>query len=62
MDSHYDAFVKIKEDTPVDLIPSLCISCRETGETRIMTTKIPFFKGKLSPNFNVLQIFAKLKK
>lgn len=47
MSDQYEDFVKIKADTPVEQIESLCMSCKENGETRIMTTKIPFFKGKL---------------
>jgi hypothetical protein len=46
MSQGYGDFVKIKADTHVDVIKSLCMSCKEDGETRLMTTKIPFFKGK----------------
>ena len=47
MNEEYEGFVKIKSDTPVDTIKSLCMLCNENGETRLMTTKIPFFKGKV---------------
>lgn len=42
----YNGFVKISPDAPVQVIPSLCMSCKENGETRLLTTKIPFFKSK----------------
>lgn len=42
----YNGFVKIKADAPVDVIKSLCVSCHDQGETRLLTTRIPFFKGK----------------
>lgn len=42
----YDGFVKISPDAPVQVIKSLCVLCQGSGETRLLTTKIPFFKSK----------------
>ena len=44
-ETQYHGFVKIKADWPVDIIKSLWVECRENGETRLLTTRIPFFKG-----------------
>lgn len=37
-------YVDINPDAPVTEIESLCMSCHEKGVTRILMTKIPFFK------------------
>ncbi len=37
-------FVDINPDNPITEIESLCVNCEETGVTKIMMTKIPFFK------------------
>lgn len=37
-------FVNINPDNPVSEIESLCVNCEENGITRILLTKIPFFK------------------
>lgn len=37
-------FVNINPDNPVSEIESFCVNCEENGITRILLTKIPFFK------------------
>ncbi len=37
-------FVDINPDNPVTEIESFCVNCEESGTTRILFTKIPFFK------------------
>lgn len=37
-------YVDINPDAPVTEIESLCMNCHEKGTTRILMTKIPFFK------------------
>lgn len=37
-------YVNINPDAPVTEIESLCMNCQEKGTTRILMTKIPFFK------------------
>lgn len=37
-------FVNINPDNPVTEIESFCVNCEENGITRILLTKIPFFK------------------
>lgn len=37
-------FVNINPDNPVSEIESFCVNCEENGITRILMTKIPFFK------------------
>lgn len=37
-------FVDINPDNPITEIESLCMNCQETGITRLMPTKIPYFK------------------
>jgi len=37
-------FVDINPDNPVTEIESLCVNCHKNGITRILLTKIPFFK------------------
>jgi len=37
-------FVNINPDNPVTEIESFCVNCEDNGTTRILLTKIPFFK------------------
>jgi zinc finger protein len=37
-------FVDINPDNPVTEIESFCVSCHQNGVTRILMTKIPYFK------------------
>jgi len=37
-------FVDINPDNPVTEIESFCVNCQKNGITRILLTKIPFFK------------------
>jgi len=37
-------YVDINPDNPVSEIESFCVNCEENGVTRILLTKIPFFK------------------
>lgn len=37
-------FVDINPDNPVTEIESFCVACEKNGTTRILLTKIPFFK------------------
>jgi zinc finger protein len=37
-------FVDINPDNPITEIESLCVNCEKQGVTKIMMTKIPFFK------------------
>jgi zinc finger protein len=37
-------YVDINPDNPVTEVESLCMNCEKTGITKIMMTKIPFFK------------------
>lgn len=37
-------FVNINPDNPVSEIESYCVNCEDNGITRILLTKIPFFK------------------
>jgi zinc finger protein len=37
-------FVDIDPDNPVTEIESFCVSCEKNGITRILMTKIPYFK------------------
>lgn len=37
-------FVNINPDNPVSEIESFCVNCEDNGVTRILLTKIPFFK------------------
>lgn len=37
-------FIDIDPDNPVTEIESLCMNCQKNGVTRILLTKIPFFK------------------
>jgi zinc finger protein len=37
-------YIDINPDNPVSEIESLCMNCHQNGITRILLTKIPFFK------------------
>jgi hypothetical protein len=37
-------FVDINPDNPVTEVESFCVNCHKNGITRILLTKIPFFK------------------
>ncbi len=37
-------FIDINPDNPVTEIESFCVNCEKNGITRILLTKIPFFK------------------
>jgi len=37
-------FVNINPDNPVSEIESFCVNCEKNGITRILLTKIPYFK------------------
>ena len=37
-------FVDINPENPVTEVESYCVNCEKTGITKIMMTKIPFFK------------------
>ncbi len=37
-------FIDINPDNPVTEIESFCVNCQKNGITRILLTKIPFFK------------------
>jgi zinc finger protein len=37
-------YIDINPENPVSEIESLCMNCHENGITRILLTKIPFFK------------------
>lgn len=37
-------YLDIDPDNPVTEIESLCVNCEDNGITRILLTKIPFFK------------------
>lgn len=37
-------FIDINPDNPVTEIESFCVNCEQNGLTRILLTKIPFFK------------------
>ena len=47
-------FVNINPDNPVSEIESLCVNCEENGVTRILLTKIPFFKEIIIMAFECL--------
>jgi zinc finger protein len=39
-----ELFVKLDSGVPSEKIPSLCMDCKQMGETRFMYTEIPMFK------------------
>ncbi|ORX83407.1 zinc-finger protein ZPR1 [Basidiobolus meristosporus CBS 931.73] len=45
------SFTDIKEDTPVIEVESLCMKCERNGTTRIMLTKVPYFKEVILVHF-----------
>ena len=45
-------FVDIDPDNPVTEIESLCMNCKEQGTTRLLLTKIPFFKDIIVMSFS----------
>jgi len=44
--------VNLDEGVPSDIIPSLCMECKEQGETRFMYTTIPMFKEVILSSFS----------
>jgi zinc finger protein len=44
--------VDYKEWNGIDIIPSLCMSCGATGETRLMLHKIPYFRELVIASFH----------
>ena len=46
-----EIFVNLDEGVPSDVISSLCMDCKEMGETRFMYTKIPMFKEIILSSF-----------
>lgn len=44
-------FVDLKEDNEATVIESVCTNCFENGETRILLTKIPFFREIIVTSF-----------
>ena len=44
-------FIDINPDNPVNEIESLCMNCKEKGTTRLLMTKIPFFKEIIIMSF-----------
>ena len=45
-------FVNIDPDNPVTEIESLCMNCKDQGITRLLLTKIPFFKDIIVMSFS----------
>ena len=46
-----EIFVKLDDGVPSDVITSLCMECKASGETRFMYTKIPMFKEIIISSF-----------
>ena len=44
-------FVNISDESEVTEIESLCMNCHENGSTKILMTKIPFFKEMIVMSF-----------
>ena len=44
--------IDVDPDNPVTEIESLCMNCHEKGTTRLLTTKIPFFKDIIVMSFS----------
>ena len=44
-------FIDINPDNPVNEIESLCMNCKKNGTTRLLMTKIPFFKEIIIMSF-----------
>ena len=52
---HPSSFPPIDADADVDRLtslPSLCMNCREEGETRLLLTSIPYFRDVIIMSFN----------
>lgn len=47
-----EIFVNLDAGVPSDVISSLCMDCKEDGETRFMYTKIPMFKEIILSSFS----------
>ena len=45
-------FIDINPDNPVNEIESLCMNCKKNGTTRLLMTKIPFFKEIIIMSFS----------
>lgn len=45
-------FPEIKGDSTPTVIESLCSNCEENGETRLLLTKIPFFREIIVSSFH----------
>lgn len=44
-------FAELKGDNLPTVLESLCPNCQENGETRLLLTKIPFFKEIIVSSF-----------
>ncbi|PVU99166.1 hypothetical protein BB560_005545 [Smittium megazygosporum] len=44
-------FQDISQDAPVTVVESLCMNCHKNGTTRLMLTKVPFFKELIIMSF-----------
>ena len=44
--------VNVDPENPVTEIESLCMNCKEQGTTRLLLTKIPFFKDIIVMSFS----------
>ena len=47
-----ETYMNINPDIPISEIPSLCMNCHEEGITRLLLTKIPFFKDVILMSFS----------
>ena len=45
-------FIDIDPNNPVTEIESLCMNCQKAGTSRILMTKIPFFKDIIIMSFS----------
>ena len=45
-------YININPDIPISEIPSMCMNCHEEGITRLLLTKIPFFKDIILMSFS----------
>jgi zinc finger protein len=52
-------YVDINPDNPITEIESLCMNCEKSGITKIMMTKIPFFKEIIIMAFECPHCFYK---
>ena len=46
-----EVFINLDAGVPSEVIESLCMECKENGETRFMYTKIPMFKEIIISSF-----------